>query len=108
VRKISYVIGDELLGRFVPMVQVVVGHDDRIYDQNLIHGDGKLHCWVHQVIVGRSRKCGECALGRQHRINEKAGACVFDDDGGVADLLKLHGGYLLVVAQVKVQMVHIG
>ena len=44
-----------------------------------------------QLAVGRSLKPREAALGRQHGIDQEAGAGVVDEQGGIANLGNLHG-----------------
>lgn len=85
------VLGDLRFRDIVPVIQMVMGDDHRIHLQQGRYGQRQLDKGVAKMAVGHAFEAGVAPLGGQHGVDEEAGSCVVDEQGGVANLGNLHG-----------------
>ncbi|MNV06743.1 hypothetical protein D3C71_971420 [compost metagenome] len=94
-------LGDQRSGGIIPVVRMIVGDNNGIHIDKLIDRQRQLDQWIAQLAVGGALKAGEGTLGREHGVDQKAGAGIVEQQGGVANLGNLHGmvPYWLVYMQ---------
>ena len=91
LREQGKVLGDQLLRRGIPVIQVVMGHYHGVHLEQGRHGQWQLDQGIAQVTVGCALEAGIGSFGCQHGIDQEAGSGVVDEQGGVANLGDFHG-----------------